>query len=118
MCGILAIFGSEGNADAARLEAIKQAAKIRHRGPDWSGCHVAGSTIICHERLAIISPDSGDQPLFYGPNKEFVLAVGVLACCSGAKDDDQRHTVSALCGACRNHTSFAAQASQHKLRSH
>ena len=48
--------------------------KIRHRGPDWSGIYTGGSAILAHERLAIVDPESGRQPLFSPDNKQ-VLAV-------------------------------------------
>lgn len=48
--------------------------KIRHRGPDWSGIHVGGSAILAHERLSIVDPESGQQPLF-SPDRKQVLAV-------------------------------------------
>ena len=48
--------------------------KIRHRGPDWSGIYCGGSAILAHERLSIVDPESGGQPLF-SPDKKQVLAV-------------------------------------------
>ena len=48
--------------------------KIRHRGPDWSGIYCGGSAILAHERLSIVDPESGRQPLF-SPDKKQVLAV-------------------------------------------
>ena len=48
--------------------------KIRHRGPDWSGIYTGGTAILCHERLSIVDPESGRQPLF-APDKKQVLAV-------------------------------------------
>jgi len=48
--------------------------KIRHRGPDWSGIYTGGTAILCHERLSIVDPESGRQPLF-SPDKKQVLAV-------------------------------------------
>lgn len=48
--------------------------KIRHRGPDWSGIYVGGSAILAHERLSIVDPESGQQPLF-SPDGKVVLAV-------------------------------------------
>jgi len=57
-----------------RKEAVDLAKLIRHRGPDWSGVYCEGSTIIAHERLAIVDPDSGDQPL-YNEDKSIVLGV-------------------------------------------
>jgi len=50
------------------------AQKIRHRGPDWSGIYVGGSAILAHERLSIVDPESGGQPL-YSPDRRQVLAV-------------------------------------------
>lgn len=50
------------------------AQKIRHRGPDWSGIYVGGSAILAHERLSIVDPESGGQPL-YSPDHKQVLAV-------------------------------------------
>ena len=48
--------------------------KIRHRGPDWSGIYCGGSAILAHERLSIVDPESGGQPL-YSPDRKQVLAV-------------------------------------------
>ena len=48
--------------------------KIRPRGPDWSGIHCSGSAILAHERLSIVDPESGGQPLF-SPDGKQVLAV-------------------------------------------
>ena len=48
--------------------------KIRHRGPDWSGIYCGGSAILAHERLSIVDPESGGQPLF-SPDKKQILAV-------------------------------------------
>eukprot|EP00929_Paragymnodinium_shiwhaense_P012471 TRINITY_DN1196_c0_g3_i1.p1 TRINITY_DN1196_c0_g3~~TRINITY_DN1196_c0_g3_i1.p1 ORF type:complete len:595 (-),score=153.97 TRINITY_DN1196_c0_g3_i1:216-2000(-) len=73
MCGILAILGLQ-SAEPIRKEAVELAKLIRHRGPDWSGIYCEGSTIIAHERLAIVDPDSGDQPL-YSADKKVVLGV-------------------------------------------
>ena len=57
-----------------RDKALKMAQKIRHRGPDWSGIYVGGSAILAHERLSIVDPQSGGQPL-YSPDRKQVLAV-------------------------------------------
>ncbi len=48
--------------------------KLRHRGPDWSGIHVHRNAILAHERLSIVDPTSGRQPLF-SPSGDIVLAV-------------------------------------------
>ena len=57
-----------------RLKALKMSQKIRHRGPDWSGIYCGGSAILAHERLSIVDPESGGQPLF-SPDKKQILAV-------------------------------------------
>ena len=48
--------------------------KIRHRGPDWSGIYCGKTAILCHERLSIVDPQSGGQPLF-SPDRKQILAV-------------------------------------------
>ncbi|CAO3622371.1 unnamed protein product [Mucor fragilis] len=63
MCGIFAVCNYQGDVDAYRQRALYLSKKIRHRGPDWSGCHVVKNNIFCHERLAIVGVDSGAQPL-------------------------------------------------------
>eukprot|EP00405_Crypthecodinium_cohnii_P020000 CAMPEP_0206475182 /NCGR_PEP_ID=MMETSP0324_2-20121206/33927_1 /ASSEMBLY_ACC=CAM_ASM_000836 /TAXON_ID=2866 /ORGANISM="Crypthecodinium cohnii, Strain Seligo" /LENGTH=591 /DNA_ID=CAMNT_0053950491 /DNA_START=36 /DNA_END=1811 /DNA_ORIENTATION=- len=73
MCGILALLGVPC-ADAVRKEVVDAAKLLRHRGPDWSGVYCEGTTVIAHERLAIVDPDSGDQPL-YNDDKTIVLGV-------------------------------------------
>ena len=74
MCGIIGIFKIENQTDSLRQRALKISHKIRHRGPDWSGIYVGGSAILCHERLSIVDPQSGGQPL-YSPDRQQVLAV-------------------------------------------
>ncbi|KAJ1971588.1 asparagine synthetase [Dimargaris xerosporica] len=63
MCGILTIFRYHGDPEGYRQHALDMARKIRHRGPDWSGCVIKNQSIFCHERLAIVGVDSGAQPL-------------------------------------------------------
>lgn len=74
MCGITAIFKLENPTEQWRDKALKMSKKIRHRGPDWSGVYQGKSAILCHERLSIVDPRSGGQPLF-SPDKSKVLAV-------------------------------------------
>ena len=74
MCGIAAIFNIKGNPGDFRDTALSMARKIRHRGPDWSGIHVGKSAVLAHERLSIVDPASGGQPLF-SPDRRQVLAV-------------------------------------------
>lgn len=73
MCGILGIFGSSLPEHEVRQKLIECSLRLRHRGPDWSGYFVEDGNAIAHERLAIIDPESGAQPL-YSPNKEIVVA--------------------------------------------
>ena len=86
MCGIVAIFHpaaqkgvSQTNNEKEQMQALRQKAlkmsqKIRHRGPDWSGIYTGESAILAHERLSIVDPESGGQPL-YSPDRKQVLAV-------------------------------------------
>ena len=74
MCGIACIFNISGSTDHLRSKALKMAAKIRHRGPDWSGVYCGKSAILAHERLSIVDPESGGQPLF-SPDRQLILAV-------------------------------------------
>ena len=74
MCGIVAIFNIKQQSHELREKALKMSQKIRHRGPDWSGIYCGGSAILAHERLSIVDPESGKQPL-YSPDNKQVLAV-------------------------------------------
>lgn len=74
MCGIACIFGIQQQTADLRQKALKMSQKIRHRGPDWSGIYVGGSAILAHERLSIVDPESGQQPLF-SPDRKQILAV-------------------------------------------
>ena len=53
MCGICAVYGIE-NPSSLRAKVIALSKRLRHRGPDWSGCYVAKDAILAHERLAIV----------------------------------------------------------------
>ncbi|SEA49068.1 asparagine synthase (glutamine-hydrolysing) [Prevotella sp. tc2-28] len=74
MCGIVAILNVEEQTSKLREKALRMSQKIRHRGPDWSGIYCGGSAILAHERLSIVDPESGQQPLF-SPDRKQVLAV-------------------------------------------
>lgn len=74
MCGIVSIFNIQEQTPELRQQALRMSQKIRHRGPDWSGIYCGGSAILAHERLSIVDPESGRQPLF-SPDKKQVLAV-------------------------------------------
>ena len=64
MCGIVSIFGIKKQSEQLRQRALEMSRRIRHRGPDWNGIWCGGSAILAHERLSIVDPQSGGQPLF------------------------------------------------------
>lgn len=74
MCGITAIFNIRERETFLRTQALEMSKRIRHRGPDWSGIYQGGSAILAHERLSIVDPASGGQPL-KSPDGKLVLAV-------------------------------------------
>lgn len=53
---------------------VEMPCRLRHRGPDWSGLHCNGDCYLAHQRLAIVDPTSGDQPL-YNEDKTIVVTV-------------------------------------------
>lgn len=73
MCGIVCAFDLKQKSEVLRTQVLEMSKKIRHRGPDWSGVFSNDKTIMAHERLAIVDPASGKQPL-YTKDKTFVLA--------------------------------------------
>lgn len=73
MCGILAVHGIE-NPPAERTRFLALSKRLRHRGPDWSGCFVGKEGILLHERLAIVGVDTGAQPLV-SEDGQVILAV-------------------------------------------
>lgn len=74
MCGIVGVFDLKTDAKELRAQVLEMSKKIRHRGPDWSGVYCTDKAILSHERLAIVDPQSGGQPL-YSKDKKLVLAV-------------------------------------------
>ena len=76
MCSILGIFGLQPGDDvqALRRRALELSQRQRHRGPDWSGVHLDEGAILVHERLAIVDPAGGAQPL-RSADGELALAV-------------------------------------------
>ncbi|CAG8466688.1 7189_t:CDS:2 [Cetraspora pellucida] len=74
MCGIFAAFNYQGDIHNFRRRALLLSKRIRHRGPNWSGCEISGNNIICHERLAIVGVESGAQPLT-NDDKSIILSV-------------------------------------------
>ncbi len=74
MCGIIGVFTLNENARELRPTVLEMSKKIRHRGPDWSGIYSDDDIIFSHERLAIVDPQSGGQPL-YSKDKKLILTV-------------------------------------------
>ena len=73
MCGIVCAFDLKQKSEVLRPQVLEMAKAIRHRGPDWSGIYSDKKAILAHERLAIVDPASGKQPLF-SEDKKLVLA--------------------------------------------
>ncbi len=74
MCGFVGVFDLKSAGDEQRAKVLKMSKQIRHRGPDWSGVYCGDRAIISHERLSIVDPQSGGQPL-YSNDGNLVLAV-------------------------------------------
>ncbi|XP_074295010.1 asparagine synthetase [glutamine-hydrolyzing]-like [Silene latifolia] len=74
MCGILAVLGCSDVSQAKRTRVLELSRRLKHRGPDWSGIYQNGDCYLSHQRLAIVDPASGDQPL-YNENQTIVVTV-------------------------------------------
>jgi asparagine synthase (glutamine-hydrolysing) len=74
MCGIVCAFELKEQAEQLRPQILTMSKIIRHRGPDWSGIFTHSKAIMAHERLAIVDPTSGKQPI-YSADGRYVLAV-------------------------------------------
>ena len=78
MCGIVSIFNIRQQSPELRQKALKMSQKIRHRGPDWSGIYCGKTAILAHERLSIVDPESGRQPLFSTDRKQILAVNGEI----------------------------------------
>jgi len=86
MCGFVGAFdlnsGSqpigEGLKEELRNQVLEMSKKIRHRGPDWSGVYTGDNAILSHERLSIVDPLSGKQPLVSDDGKIILAANGEI----------------------------------------
>ncbi|MFB6341283.1 asparagine synthase B [Saccharicrinis sp. FJH62] len=74
MCGIVGVFDVKIETTGLRPQVLEMSKRIRHRGPDWSGIYCGDKALLAHERLSIVDPQSGKQPLF-SPDKKIILAV-------------------------------------------
>ena len=78
MCGIVCAFDLKEKSEGLRPQLLTMSKKIRHRGPDWSGIYADEKAILAHERLAIVDPASGKQPLFSEDEKLVLAANGEI----------------------------------------
>ena len=73
MCGIVCALDLKQPSDYLRPQVLEMSKKVRHRGPDWNGIHCGKNVLLAHERLAIVDPASGNQPI-YSADKNLILA--------------------------------------------
>ena len=78
MCGIVCAFNLKGDRELIRSNVLKMAQKVRHRGPDWSGIYSSDNAILAHERLAIVDPTSGKQPIVSDDGLKVVAVNGEI----------------------------------------
>ena len=78
MCGIVCAFDLKEKAEVLRPKLLEMSKRIRHRGPDWSGIYADENAILTHERLAIVDPASGKQPLYSEDGKLVLAANGEI----------------------------------------
>ena len=78
MCGIVCAYNDKIQMEELRPQLLSMSKRIRHRGPDWSGIHVAEHAILAHERLAIVDPTSGKQPLYSEDHADLELLLLVV----------------------------------------
>jgi asparagine synthase (glutamine-hydrolysing) len=78
MCGIVCAFDLKESAEDLRPQLLEMSKKVRHRGPDWSGIYSDEKAILAHERLAIVDPASGKQPLLSADGKLVLAANGEI----------------------------------------
>jgi len=74
MCGIIGVFDLKISTQELRPQLLEMSKRLRHRGPDWSGIYCGEKAIITHERLSIVDPTSGGQPL-YSKDRKLILGV-------------------------------------------
>jgi asparagine synthase (glutamine-hydrolysing) len=70
VCGIA---GGCGAVPPEDVEAMTAA--LAHRGPDDSGLHLAGASVLGHRRLSIVDPEHGAQPIVDGSGRDEVVVV-------------------------------------------
>ena len=78
MCGIVCAFDLKDTPDSIRPNILKMVKKVRHRGPDWSGVYSSKNAVMAHERLAIVDPTSGKQPILSDDNTKAIAVNGEI----------------------------------------
>ena len=78
MCGIVCAFDLKQDSEILRPQMLEMSKRVRHRGPDWSGIYKSDNAILGHERLAIVDPASGKQPLYSEDNTLILAANGEI----------------------------------------
>ena len=78
MCGIVCAFDLKDTSDIIRPNILKMVKKVRHRGPDWSGVYSSKNAVMAHERLAIVDPTSGKQPILSDDNNKAIAVNGEI----------------------------------------
>jgi len=78
MCGIVCAFDLKQPSSELRPQVLEMSKNIRHRGPDWSGIYSTDKVIMGHERLAIVDPTSGNQPLLSEEGRYILAANGEI----------------------------------------
>lgn len=78
MCGIVALFELKTRPQVLKTKVLEMAKKLRHRGPDWSGIYLDDKAIMAHERLSIVDPQSGGQPIISADGQLVLAANGEI----------------------------------------
>lgn len=78
MCGIVCAFDLKTGSTELRQQILKMSKRVRHRGPDWSGIYCGNNAVMAHERLSIVDPASGGQPLYSNDRKQILAVNGEI----------------------------------------
>ena len=78
MCGIVCALDIKESSNKLRADVLEMSKKLRHRGPDWNGIYADDNVILAHERLAIVDPKSGKQPLLSHDGRYVLAANGEI----------------------------------------
>jgi asparagine synthase (glutamine-hydrolysing) len=61
MCGICGLVAPSGEPDPALVDSMR--ARLRHRGPDQASTDRYGRCVLGHQRLIVLDPATGEQPV-------------------------------------------------------